>query len=71
MARRRTLSYRVVLEKNRLGYHVYCPDLPGCHSEGRTLRAALANIQDAIRTYLHMVELESREGRRYEFQVAV
>ncbi|MHB8158291.1 MAG: type II toxin-antitoxin system HicB family antitoxin [Desulfocucumaceae bacterium] len=29
-----------------------CPSLPGCHSQGRTYKEALSNIQDAIDGYL-------------------
>jgi predicted RNase H-like HicB family nuclease len=34
------------------GYHVSCPALPGCHSEGDTLDEATANIREAIAAYL-------------------
>ncbi len=34
------------------GYHVSCPVLPGCHSEGDTLEEATANIREAIAVYI-------------------
>lgn len=34
------------------GYHVLCPSLPGCHSEGDTLEEADRNIREAITVYL-------------------
>lgn len=34
------------------GYHVLCPSLPGCHSEGDTLEEADTNIHKAIAVYL-------------------
>jgi predicted RNase H-like HicB family nuclease len=34
------------------GYHVFCPALPGCHSEGDTLDEATANIREAAALYL-------------------
>lgn len=34
------------------GYHVFCPALPGCHSEGDNLEEALQNIKEAIEVYL-------------------
>jgi predicted RNase H-like HicB family nuclease len=34
------------------GYHVFCPALPGCHSEGDTLDQAIANIREAATVYL-------------------
>jgi len=35
---------------------VWCPGLPGCWSQGKTEEEALANIKDAIETYLLTVE---------------
>jgi antitoxin HicB len=40
------------------GYTAYVPDLPGCVSEGATLEAASAMIQEAMALYL-----ESRADR--------
>jgi len=34
------------------GYHVYCPSLPGCHSQGETIDEALTNIKEAIELYI-------------------
>ena len=57
-------------------YVVSCPDLPGCHSQGKTIKEAIANIKDAIEAYKatpyvssssaprHFVEAES-VGRRH------
>ncbi|MBI3661658.1 MAG: type II toxin-antitoxin system HicB family antitoxin [Acidobacteria bacterium] len=44
------MKYRVLLEPDLEagGYIVSCPALPGCHSQGETREAALANIRDAI-----------------------
>lgn len=38
------------------GYHVMCPALPGCHSEGDTLEEATANILEAITVYLESLQ---------------
>lgn len=38
------------------GYHVSCPALPGCHSEGDTLDDAIANIREAITVYLESLQ---------------
>jgi len=47
-------SYRfsVVIEKDRDGYFVFCPELQGCYTQGDTYEEALENIKDAI--YLHV-----------------
>jgi len=49
------MKYTVRLEKNHEGYAVWCPGLPGCWSQGDTEDEALANIKDAIETYLETV----------------
>jgi predicted RNase H-like HicB family nuclease len=50
------MKYRVKLEQTDDGYAVWCPGLPGCWSQGKTEEEALANITDAIETYLLTVE---------------
>ena len=43
------MNYTVILEKESVGgYHVFCPALKGCHSEGETEAEALQNIREAI-----------------------
>jgi len=56
------MKYRVNLEKTDEGYAVWCPGLPGCWSQGTTEEDALANIRDAIETYLLTVE-ELNKGK--------
>jgi predicted RNase H-like HicB family nuclease len=46
-------SYTVILEPDPAGgFHVFCPGLKGCHSEGETEAEALSNIQEAIELYV-------------------
>jgi len=46
-------NYTIIFEKEEDGgYHVFCPALKGCHSQGDTYDEALTNIQDAIKIYL-------------------
>jgi predicted RNase H-like HicB family nuclease len=49
------MTYKVALEKTEEGYHVWCPGLPGCWSQGDTEAEALENIQSAIQEYLQAV----------------
>ncbi len=48
------MTYKVstVIEKDEHGYYAYCPELPGCQSQGDTLEEAFANIKEAIELYL-------------------
>ena len=50
-------KYTVILEpEEEGGYHVFCPVLSGCHSEGETVEEALANIREAIEVYLESLQ---------------
>ncbi len=45
--------FKIVLEKDEpKGYHIWCPALPGCHSQGDTIEEARKNIIEAIEGYL-------------------
>ena len=65
------LKYTVVIEKSKYGYHIECPALPGCVSQGDSLKEALENIKDAIRTYLLMIKKETRNKRTAEVRLAI
>ena len=47
------LRFEIVLEDDEGGFHAYCPDLPGLHTDGRTAQEALSNTKDAILAYLN------------------
>jgi len=48
-----TRRYNVMLQPEvGGGSHASCPVLPGCHSFGGTVEAALANAKDAIEGYI-------------------
>ncbi len=45
--------YTVIYEKeDGGGYHVFCPILPGCHTQSETVEEGTRNIRDAIELYL-------------------
>ena len=50
------MQYSVSLKQTEEGYTVWCPSLPGCASQGKTKEEALENIQDAIQSYLEVVQ---------------
>ena len=60
------MKYTVVIEESDEGFAVSVPGLPGCHSQGDTEAEALANIIDAIREYLAVVqELATASGAKH------
>lgn len=46
------MKYLVVFERSRTGYSAYLPDLPGCAATGRTRRAVMKNMREAIEFHL-------------------
>jgi len=59
--------FKIVIEKDEPNsYHVWCPALPGCHSQGDTIDEARKNIVEAIQGYLET--LISRKKSLPKFQ---
>ena len=53
------MRYTVILEpEEEGGFHIWCPALKGCHSQGDTQEEAVANIQEAIAAYLESLQAE-------------
>lgn len=50
----------VVIEHDEGGYFAYCPDLPGCHTQGDTFEEAMANIREAASLYLSTLTDDER-----------
>jgi predicted RNase H-like HicB family nuclease len=54
-------NYTVILEKeSEGGYHVFCPMLRGCHSQGDTFEEAIENITEAIELYLESLMVDNQ-----------
>ena len=45
-------QFSIVIERDKDGYFVFCPELQGCYSQGDTYEEALNNIKDAIKIHL-------------------
>ena len=46
-------QYKVVIEKDEDGYYVASvPDLPGCHTQAKSLDQLMSRLQEAIGLYL-------------------
>ena len=46
------MKVTVVIEKDEYGYYAFCPELPGCHSQGDCTEEALENVKEAVDLYL-------------------
>jgi len=51
------MKFRVIIDQDEDGYFIAeCPNLPGCISQGKTLREVKANIKEAIEGYLESLK---------------
>ncbi|MDR0460672.1 MAG: type II toxin-antitoxin system HicB family antitoxin [Nitrososphaerota archaeon] len=57
------MKFSVVVEKDEDGYYVASvPELPGCHTQAKTLDAVMERIKEAIEVYLE-VETDDLKNR--------
>ena len=57
------MKFSVVVEKDEDGYYVASvPELPGCHTQAKTLDAVMERIKEAIEAYLE-VETDDLKNR--------
>jgi len=48
----------VIIEKDANGYYAFCPDLPGCQTQGDSLEETVTNIKEAVSLYLETLSEE-------------
>lgn len=58
------MAYKVniLIEKDADGFYAYCPELPGCQSQGDTLAEAKENIKEAVALYLETLSAEEKQS---------
>lgn len=62
-----TYKFPVIIEKDEDGFFVAdCPDLQGCHTQGKTLEEAITNIRDAIKLHLKILKEEKQDIPRLD-----
>lgn len=62
-----TYKFPVIIEKDEDGFFVAdCPDLQGCHTQGKTIEEAITNIRDAIKLHLKILKEEKQDIPRVE-----
>jgi predicted RNase H-like HicB family nuclease len=57
------LKFAVIVEKDEEGYYVASvPELPGCHTQAKTLDELMARVKEAITAYLEAEGHEPKKG---------
>ena len=57
------MKFAVIVEKDEDGYYVASvPELPGCHTQAKTLDELTKRIKEAIEAYLEAEGVKPREG---------
>jgi predicted RNase H-like HicB family nuclease len=57
------MKFAVVVEKDEDGYYMASvPELPGCHTQAKTLDELTGRIREAIELYLEAEGIEARES---------
>ncbi|MHC5596527.1 MAG: type II toxin-antitoxin system HicB family antitoxin [Nostoc sp.] len=58
------MSYKVsiVIEKDEYGYYAYCPELPGCQSQGDSLEEVQVNIKEAVELYIETLSNSEKQA---------
>ena len=53
-------EYYMIIERDREGWYVgNIPELPGCHTQGRTIEELATRMHEAIELYLENEEIET------------
>jgi predicted RNase H-like HicB family nuclease len=51
------VTYRVIIEPDKKGFHGFVPALKGCHTWGRTIAETKKHLQEAITLFLESLAL--------------
>ena len=66
------MQFTVVIEKDETNYFVAeVPALPGCVSQGKTLREARKNIKEAIEGWVEVMNERAKISGGDHFQIAL
>lgn len=60
-------KFKILVEKGLDGYFIAeVPELPGCYSQGKTVKELMGNIKEAIEVYLmSLQELNKKPQKRF------
>jgi predicted RNase H-like HicB family nuclease len=56
------LKFAVIVERDEDGYYIASvPELPGCHTQAKTLDELMKRVREAIEAYLEVEGVEPRQ----------
>ena len=57
------MKFAVIVERDEDGYYVASvPELPGCHTQAKTLDELMKRVREAIEAYLEAESVEPAQG---------
>ncbi|MFQ6082880.1 MAG: type II toxin-antitoxin system HicB family antitoxin [Candidatus Aminicenantia bacterium] len=62
----KTYKVSVIIEKDKDGYFAFCPEFPGCYTQGDSFEEALENIKDAVKLYIEDMIESGEEVPKFE-----
>lgn len=66
------MKLQVIIERDESGYYVAeVPALPGCVSQGKTVREAKKNVTEAIVGWVTVMNAKARKHHAQTLEVAV
>jgi predicted RNase H-like HicB family nuclease len=61
----------ILIEKDEDGYYAYCPELPGCQTQGDSLEEVRENMKEAVEVYLETLSEEEKTAIFLRFVTGV
>ena len=55
------------IEPDEKEFHAWCPQLPGCHTHGKTIDSALKHLKEAVNLYIEDVMEETAIRAKEKF----
>lgn len=64
------MTYKVIIRQEGNWYIAECPAIPGCVSQGKTLKKVRENIKDAIKSCLEVLNRRAeREKAKHKEEI--
>jgi predicted RNase H-like HicB family nuclease len=61
---------QVKIERDGDEFHAWCPELPGCHSHGKTISLAARHLKEAMTLYIEDIFEESKVEAKQRYLVS-